>query len=514
MLSGPGQLTILGRLFSASILSKLTIVLGVSLALVFAASAAEEAPAELEWSDTTRDVYVDGELKLDVLTLWQNTEELGPRMAVWGESLGRAYVVDLTSLDVGELSLSSFEFHATGAKSPADLELVSVGRVTPVRDRRSLFHVVSAGERTLVISPHQGTAGPILLEELFDAAPSWQRRAADYEASDEAVDALRKLDRETEVTVVLGTWCGDSRNYVPKLLRAIEDADNPNLRLDLVSIHRGFNEPAEIIRSQRVTNVPTVIVRQGEEEIGRIVETPAAPTIEQDLAAILEGQQESHPGRWQRQEEIARGRYVYHGGDDRPVGEERWKLFETEGGGRLLHSLVERDGHQVEIWHRRGAEGASEFVELTRRDGDELSRTRIWINDDGQLRALTRGNSTGIVEQRLEVPSGTSFMLPCAADAGFDRLRLGESVSRASASRFLLTADQPAAGKVIELQTVAEGREVVAASYGEVSALKFGTQYGGASALWWLDEELGVPVRGDAAGLGKVTLEELVVASN
>ncbi len=489
---------------------------GLSLLFAFPAVAADDtagdAPADLEWHDTSRDVYVDGELELDVLTLLLDRESGGPRMAVLGESLGSAYVIDLETLEVGELPLSQFEIHASGARSPANAQPVPVGRVTTVRDRRSTYHVVSAGERTLVVSPHQGSTGPILLDELFEAAPAWQRRVAEYQPSSDAVETLRALDRETEVTVVLGTWCGDSRNYVPKLLRSLEDANNPRIRLDLVSIHRGFNEPADVILGQKVTNVPTVIVRQAGEEIGRIVETPASETIEQDLAAILNGELGPHPGRWQREGEIARGRYVYRGDDNRQLGDERWELFHTEDGGRLLHSVVAREGREVEIWHRRDSEGASEFVEVTRRHEEELSRTRIWIND-GKLSALTRGNVTGIVEQRLDVPPGTSFMLPCAADAGFDWLRLGESVSQASVSRFLLPADQPTAGKVIELQAASKGRESFTTDRGEVSALRLETQYNGSAALWWLDDKVGVPIRGTVAGLGQVTLEELTLAN-
>ncbi len=495
----------------------LTVLFVASLSVVLSVPAAgsdteESDTTKFEWSDTSRDVYVDGDLVLDVFTLWLDSEDEDRRMAVLGESLGRAYVIDMKTKEVGELPLADFELHATGARSSARAGPVAVGRVTAVRDRRSMYHVVSAGERTIVISPHQGSAGPILLEELLEAAPSWRRRVSEYEPSSEAVEALRALDRDTEVTVVLGTWCGDSRNYVPKLLRSVEAAGNPHIQLDLVSIHRGFNEPADFIRGQQVTNVPTVIVRQAGEEIGRIVETPAAERIEQDLAAILNGKQEPHPGRWERQDEIARGRYIYRDDDNQQLGDESWELFHTEDGGRLLHSVVERDGREVEIWHRRDSAGASEFVEMTRRHEEELSRTRIWIND-GKLRALTRGNVTGIVEQSLEVPPGTSFMLPCAADAGFDWLRLGESVSQASVSRFLLPADQPTAGKVIELQAASTGRESFATDRGEVSALRLETQYDGRTNHWWLDDEVGVPIRGAIAGLGNVSLEEFTLAN-
>ncbi len=359
------------------------------------------------WSDTSRDVYVDGELEPSATVFTADSvDDAGRRLAILSRRTSRAFVVDLDSLEVVELPLAHFELTAAGATSPAGAEPFSIGRATRVRDRRSTHYLASVGGHTLLASPHQGPVGEIQLEELFETAPTWRRRARAYEPDRQAVTVLAAHQEQVDVTVAFGTWCGDSRNYVPKLLRSLEAADNPKLRLELVAIDRGFGEPAEYILGQRLTNVPTVIVRQDGDEIGRIVETPAADSIEADLAAILSRVPEPHLGRWSREAEIARGRYLYRDAEDRQLGDESWQLFGTKDGGRLLHSVVREDERQLEIWHRRDADGASKFVELTRRAGGELSRTRIWING-GELRAVTRGNVTGIVEQTLKVtPKG------------------------------------------------------------------------------------------------------------
>ena len=485
--------------------------LAVSWLFVLPAGAAGAAETpEIDWSDSSRDVYVDGEHEPGAIILTADSEQAGDQLAVLSSSLERAFVVQLESLEVAELPLSHFTFTATGATSRAEAPAVSRGRATRIRDRRSTFYVISAGDHTLVIAPHQGLAGPLQTSELFQAAPAWQRRAARYEPDAEAVTALAANQREVDVTVAFGTWCGDSRNYVPKLVRALEEAGNPRIHLQLVAIHRAFDRPSELVLGERVTNVPTVIVREDGEEIGRIVETPAGASVEGDLAAILGGALAPHPGRWEREGEIARGKYAYRDAEDRRLGGESWELYHTAGGGRLLHSLVRQDGRAVEIWHRRDPQGASEFVELTRRFGDELSRTRIWI-EDGELRALTRGNATGIVEQHLRVAPGTSFLLPCAAEAGFDWLRLA-AASQATLTGFLLPADQPTAGKVVTLAASPGGRETVATGAGQHSALRLATRHADGESEWWLDDELGIALRGTAPGLGEVTLEELSVA--
>ncbi len=489
------------------------------LMLSFSARGDSEAPP-VEWSDTSRDVYLGGELEPGAVVLSAGAAgDAGQRLAILSERANRAFVVDLDALEVVELPLAHFELTASGATSASTAEVLAAGRATHVRDRRSSHYLATLGDHTLLISPHQGPAGEIGLEELYQTAPAWRRRAAAYEPDRQAVAALAAHREPVDVTVAFGTWCGDSRNYVPKLLRALDDAANPNLRLELVAIGRGFSAPAERLLGQRLTNVPTVIVSQDGDEIGRIAETPAAATAEADLAAVLRRAPVTHRGRWSREAEIARGRYVYRDAEDREVGDETWELFGSEGSGRLLHSVVAKDEATLEIWHRRDAAGASEFVELTRSHDGEHSRTRIWIDGD-ELHAVTRGNVTGIVEQNLEVPPGTSFALPCAAEAGYDWLRGGTPTDDSTVTVFELAADQPAAGRLVEVRIRPREKETVTTGHGYVAArrpggapaLGFEATSGGATSRWWLDAEIGVPVRGTLEGGGRVTLEELEAA--
>jgi hypothetical protein len=50
-----------------------------------------------------------------------------------------------------------------------------------------------------------------------------------------------------------------------------------------------LSEPVEAIKRLKIVRVPTVIVERDGVEIGRIVENPTAKTMEEDLAAILNG---------------------------------------------------------------------------------------------------------------------------------------------------------------------------------------------------------------------------------
>ncbi len=483
--------------------SLFAILFAVSLPLLLPMQAPGAAETR-EWSDTSRDVYIDGELDASVIALVADDDQGDSELALVSKSLGRAYVLSLESLELRDLPLSGFTFNGTGAVS-GKVDSKVVARASRFGDGRSTFYLATLDDHTVVIASHRGLSGPTDREELFAAVPSWQRRAQAYEPESDAVETLRAVDRDVEVTVALGTWCGDSRNYVPKLLKTLEQAGNPHIKLDLMAIYRGFNQPADFIRGERITNVPTIIVREAGTETGRVVETPGGGSVETDVAAILSGSPEPHRGRWSREEEIAHGRYAYRDVDNASLGSETWEWFNTEGGGRLLHSIVESGSEKVEIWHRLDPEGASVFAELTRHQGGELSRTRIWI-DDGTLRSVTRGNATGIVEQKLDVPAGTNLLLPGAAAAG--------SVGGESATLgFLIPLEQPAAGRLVEMHSAAQGLETVVTRVGEIEARRLETTYSNVRSRLWLDATHGFAVRGTVPDLGEVVLEELTVAS-
>ena len=108
------------------------------------------------------------------------------------------------------------------------------------------------------------------------------------------------------MTVVLGTWCGDSKEFVPRVLKSVRAASNPNIAVRLVALDNEFLQPQEVIGGRRIINVPTIIVESDGRELGRITETPAGATAEEDLAAILAGSPPAHEGRYERGAEVAR----------------------------------------------------------------------------------------------------------------------------------------------------------------------------------------------------------------
>src|ERR1051326_4903545 len=159
----------------------------------------------------------------------------------------------------------------------------------------------------VLIYPHQSHAGPMTEAELWATAPVW-KSIHDHYTPDANVVAQLRAAKPARVTIVFATWCGDSKRAVPRLLKALHEANNPLLQVDLYGIGPDFLTPLELVRDERLTNVPTMIVERGRKEIGRVVETPAAAAGGAGGGSVLGRQNPPAPGRRQGAHAAARQR--------------------------------------------------------------------------------------------------------------------------------------------------------------------------------------------------------------
>ncbi|PID79704.1 hypothetical protein CSB20_09345 [bacterium DOLZORAL124_64_63] len=149
---------------------------------------------------------------------------------------------------------------------------------------------------------HETERGRQLLGELVRGdfprlLPGWDEECATYEPRPEDVATLRAITEDTDIFCILGTWCGDSRREVPRFWKILQEAANPHLQLVMFGVGRGHDRQARALLAEigfdvplreqyDVQLVPTFIFKRGDEELGRIVETPET-TLEEDAARIL-----------------------------------------------------------------------------------------------------------------------------------------------------------------------------------------------------------------------------------
>lgn len=107
-----------------------------------------------------------------------------------------------------------------------------------------------------------------------------------YEINEAVIDELNPNPEEITITVVLGTWCSDSKREFPRFLRIMDLIGFPMKNINIIAVNRAKVTEGDDVKDLDIKFVPTFIVYKNQVEIGRIIETPAA-TIEEDLVAML-----------------------------------------------------------------------------------------------------------------------------------------------------------------------------------------------------------------------------------
>jgi hypothetical protein len=130
-------------------------------------------------------------------------------------------------------------------------------------------------------------------EQIEEAVPEWAQAGAESTPDPAASQALAGVPPGAEVSVFLGTWCGDSRREVPRLWKALDMAQAEGavlpFRIHYIGVDRQKREPVAPVTNNDIRYVPTFIVYREGREVGRIVEE-SPNGIETDLLSLLAGQ--------------------------------------------------------------------------------------------------------------------------------------------------------------------------------------------------------------------------------
>ncbi|MEM8928797.1 MAG: thioredoxin family protein [Bacteroidota bacterium] len=111
-----------------------------------------------------------------------------------------------------------------------------------------------------------------------------------YSVDTKLVKLFETKLRKHEILLFLGTWCGDSKREVPRILKILEAADFPKEQLRIVALDRRKDRYKKGLYGEEkgwnIKRVPTLILLKNGTEVNRIVERPV-DTLEEDLLAIL-----------------------------------------------------------------------------------------------------------------------------------------------------------------------------------------------------------------------------------
>ncbi|MFA7228460.1 MAG: hypothetical protein WC061_05445 [Melioribacteraceae bacterium] len=91
---------------------------------------------------------------------------------------------------------------------------------------------------------------------------------------------------DVRISIVMGTWCSDSRREVPRFFKILDNLGYDQKDLTLICVDRSKSAPDCGVEKMEIKFVPTMIFCRNNVEIGRIVESPKE-TLEKDIAAII-----------------------------------------------------------------------------------------------------------------------------------------------------------------------------------------------------------------------------------
>jgi dipeptidyl aminopeptidase/acylaminoacyl peptidase len=140
--------------------------------------------------------------------------------------------------------------------------------------------------------------GEVTRDRILVDLPDWDDEFFEFEPDPAIIGEIANYMHDVEITVLLGTWCSDSRREIPRLWKILDEIGYPadEVTLYAVGSSRFTSEmpiPDELLEwsirikeQYGVERVATIIFYRGGEEIGRIVETPEA-TLEGDLLVII-----------------------------------------------------------------------------------------------------------------------------------------------------------------------------------------------------------------------------------
>ena len=115
---------------------------------------------------------------------------------------------------------------------------------------------------------------------------------SEYSVDQSLVEELKPMLQDVEITLFMGTWCGDSMRETPRIYKIL-DAAGKTQDIELITVDRAKTTPQGLEEGKDIKRVPTLILSKDGKELGRIVEYPIE-SLEADMLKILKGEPYKH----------------------------------------------------------------------------------------------------------------------------------------------------------------------------------------------------------------------------
>ncbi|MFZ4401178.1 MAG: thioredoxin family protein [Bacteroidales bacterium] len=100
------------------------------------------------------------------------------------------------------------------------------------------------------------------------------------------INILQSKMKSITIEIVMGTWCGDSKEQVPRFIKVLDAINYKTKKINFLCLDHFFKADDFEKEKNNIQKVPTFIIYRKQKEIGRIVETPTK-SLEEDLLDIV-----------------------------------------------------------------------------------------------------------------------------------------------------------------------------------------------------------------------------------
>lgn len=107
-----------------------------------------------------------------------------------------------------------------------------------------------------------------------------------YLPKEAVIKKLTEKITKVKITIVFATWCSDSRLQLGRFYKILEQMGYNTKNITLIGVNSDKNALSVNVENFNIELVPTFIIYQKDNELGRIVESPNK-SLEEDLWKIV-----------------------------------------------------------------------------------------------------------------------------------------------------------------------------------------------------------------------------------
>jgi thiol-disulfide isomerase/thioredoxin len=208
-----------------------------------------------------------------------------PYMLVYGSGIEPAYVISLKPQEVRPVRSAEITVKTDMEVVLAEVSFLSTSPSPWANDGPAAI-VFYGGNQRIRVARVPALVGETTLEELFTKHPLYRRGMDKYTPKQGAIARLKQVSQPVRIEVWFGSWCSHCQRVVPRFLKVMQAAGNPNVEIVYHGVPRQFGDYQPTTEKQ-VRGLPTFIFMRDGKEFTRIRGGGMKRSVEEELADIL-----------------------------------------------------------------------------------------------------------------------------------------------------------------------------------------------------------------------------------